>query len=380
MKVFYFFNERLPNRTAHDVYTFLTCYGLARAGVDLTLFCAAGSAPPDELMRHYLPQLQGAAAPFRIETISRSLLGLGQSGRVFAWKARRHIAARRPQLAVFSTRKLAALQLRRKVPGVRYVYEAHQLAQYSSEVPAEEPHALRQDRDILRAADLIVITTQALDGVLRSPVFGFTGRSAVVPLGSLNQPLPPPRPAAERPLQLYYVGQLYARQGVGDLLDAVQAIAGVQLHVIGGSAARVQEYSAHAAVRSGRARLHGFVPPTELPARVAGADAFAAPFQLSDRMPYVAHTKLLDYARWGRPLLAPALPVVREHLPTAAHRHYLYDPHRPGALAQALAAMAGDRATLARITGELAQFARAHPLEFSLEQRSETYAQALRAP
>jgi glycosyltransferase involved in cell wall biosynthesis len=373
---YFFLNEKLPINTAHDVYKFLTCFGLARAGLDVTLFCAEGSAPDDVLARHYLPAHEGPL-PFRIERLARSVMGLGRWGFRFAASTRAAIAAGRPDLAVFSTRKLAAAQVGHKVPGVKYVFEAHQLAQYSVDVPTAEPHALRQDRAILQDFDLVVVTTALLESVLRD-VFDFKGKSAVARVGSPHAPLPPGRGGAG-PVQLFYAGQLYEEQGVGELLDAIANLDGIRLNVVGGRPERLAAYSSHAAVQSGRAILHGFVAPKVVAEVVAAADVFAAPFRVNGRKPYTAHTKLVDYARWGRPIVAPDLPVVREHLPTPDHWRYLYDPARPGALAERLAELAREREALERTRAKLMEYLAAHPGAFSLAERSRAYAEVLAA-
>src|SRR5262249_12728130 len=64
---------------------------------------------------------------------------------------------------------------------------------------------------------------------------------------------------------------------------------------------------------AGSVEFLGYVPPSQIPTIVKGAHAFVAPFENGGRMPYVAHTKLLEYTEWGRPIIAPLLPIVQEH-------------------------------------------------------------------
>ena len=62
-----------------------------------------------------------------------------------------------------------------------------------------------------------------------------------------------------------------------------------------------------------RAKFYGYCAPSQIEEIVRDSHAFVAPFELTGRMPFVAHTKLHEYSAWGRPFIAPDAPIVREH-------------------------------------------------------------------
>jgi glycosyltransferase involved in cell wall biosynthesis len=80
----------------------------------------------------------------------------------------------------------------------------------------------------------------------------------------------------------------------------------------------------------------GFTPPHKIPQIAATAHAFVAPFENTGRMPYVAHTKLCEYATWGRPIIAPNLPIVTEHFKKGV---LLFEPGNAASLASCLTAL-----------------------------------------
>ena len=64
---------------------------------------------------------------------------------------------------------------------------------------------------------------------------------------------------------------------------------------------------------SDRVHFFGFIPPSALSENLVNVDVFVAPFGIEERMPYVAHTKLLEYFSYRRPIIAPDMPIVKEH-------------------------------------------------------------------
>ena len=316
MRLAYLYNEILPTRKAHDAYVWRNCASLAAAGADVTLACGRGSEADDALARHYDTTLPSRLRVARLALLRRNL-GLPFTwNRVFDAAAQRFLARERPDAVLLSVRKQGRFHLRHRLEGVRYVYEVHELAWYPTlgEAQARAP-AVAAEREILAAADLVTVTTEALREILRAPPYALQNPIAVVPLAIA--PLPPPPPIAHaRPLHVMYIGQLYPGQGVEDLVDAVARVEGCRLTVVGGSPEDIARVKARVpAAAAARIAFTGFVPPASIPALAASAHAFAAPFRAERRMPFVAHTKLLEYVALQRPVVAPALPIVHEHFP-----------------------------------------------------------------
>ena len=319
MRLAYPYNEILPTRKAHDAYVWRNCASLAAAGEEVVLACGRGSAPDEALAGHYAMAKPSSMGVARLAIVRRNF-GLPFTwNRVFDAAAQRYLGHERPDAVLLSVRKQGRYHLARKLPGVRYVYEVHELAWYPTlGEPAAHAAAIEGERDMLSRADLVTVTTHALRDILRAPPYALRNPIEVVPL-AISPPPPPPPIAASVPLHVMYIGQLYRGQGVEDLVAAAAAVESLRLTIVGGDAedvARIRALVPPAAAP--RVVLEGFVPPSQLPALAAQAHAFAAPFRAERRMPFVAHTKLAEYVALRRPVVAPALPIVAEHFPGGA--------------------------------------------------------------
>jgi glycosyltransferase involved in cell wall biosynthesis len=316
MRILYPYNEILPKRRAHDVYVVRNCAGLSAAGATVTLAFGMGSLSDEELSCHYNVATNANLLWKRLPILRRNL-GLPVSmNAIFFWAAQRLIRKNKPDWVVLSVFKQGDFHLKRRLPGVKYVYEVHELAWYPG-LDAHEPNLrkrLAAERLMLSQADVITVTTVALQEILRGEPYNLTLPIVVVPLAVDFAPLPAP-PPCNGDLQLMYVGQMYPGQGVDLLLRAIAQTEGVKTTLVGGKADELIELRqlARSLGIEHRVQFEGFRPPSELPELVAGAHALVAPFSASGRMPYVAHTKLLEYAAWQRPVLAPDLPATREH-------------------------------------------------------------------
>ncbi len=340
MKLVYPYNEILPKKAAHDVYIFSQCAALAKAGFDVTLLCGKWGLDDAELFKHY--QVKNNA--FRIKKLPILRKNPLNWNAPFFFFSERAIRDIKPDWVFLSVLKQALYHLRNKIPGVRYVYEAHELAFYPNmeKIPCLE-------REILAKADLITVTTNALKRILLDPPYSLTTPIEVIPLAVQAKTLPPP-PENVNPLTLMYVGQLYTGQGVDRLIAALALVEGVHLKIVGGKPkeiALLKELDP-----AGRVEFYGFVPPSELSEIAKQAHAFVAPFDSSERMPYVAHTKLFEYARWGRPIIAPDLPCVREHF-SENHGTLLYEAENIEALAKCINLLK-DTSIRSRLQSEIA--------------------------
>lgn len=309
MRIVYSYNEILPKKKAHDVFIFQECAALADAGLDLTLLCGKGSLGDEDLFQHYGTPLSKRLQIKRLPILRKNNPLHLSWNFPFFFSCQRYLEKQKPDWVFLSVRKQAAYHLKRKCKHVRYLYEVHELMYY----PGETSSAL-QEKEMLVNADLITVTTQALKEILRRPPYSLTVPIFVVPLAVKQQPLPPP-PQESNPLVLMYIGQLYLGQGLPTLLRACQKVPNVHLQVVGGKNEEIASLKRLAETLGLESRIEwlGFQPPSHLSEIAKSAHAFVAPFDEKERMPYVAHTKLYEYATWGRPFIAPDLPCVREH-------------------------------------------------------------------
>lgn len=372
MRLAYLYNEILPTRKAHDAYVWRNCVALAGAGEDVVLACGRGSPPAGALAAHYDTPLPAA---FRVRAlpILRRNFGLPFTwNAVFNAAAQRFIARERPDAVMLSVRKQGAYHLARKLPGVRYVYEVHELEWYPTlgDAAARDPR-VALEREMLARADLVTVTTGALASILSLPPYALPNTVALVPL-AITPPAPPPAIAHSLPLHAMYIGQLYGGQGVEDLISAVASVDQVRVTIVGGSAADVHRLQALVpASAARRVRFTGFVAPRELPALAASAHVLVAPFRPERRMPFVAHTKLAEYVALRRPVVAPELAIVREHF-HGARALQAYAPGDVQGLAAALSALLE-----AAAWGRLADEARSLPVS-TWVSRSGDYSRLLR--
>lgn len=298
----YPYNEILPTRKAHDVFLFQEVAHLAERGCEVEFFVGRGSKSREELASHYQAPLT-SSLHLRPLPILRKNNFLGISWNLpFFYFTQKQLEKLRPDVVVLSVRKQAHYHLARKLSNTLYVYEVHELLHYPS-----APAACSEEREMLQRADLIITTTEALQEILQNPPYSLQVPIVTVPLAVRTTPLPPPTLG---PLTIAYVGQLYKGQGLPLLIEALPT--NCKLKIIGG---KPEEIAALKKSAPPSVTFCGFHPPSELPALLSDVHAFVAPFEATGRMPYVAHTKLLEYAAWGRPIIAPDLPVVCEHFP-----------------------------------------------------------------
>lgn len=344
MRILYPYNEILPKRSAHDVYIVRNCAGLATTGAEVTLAFGMGSLPDRELGSHYHVAANQNLSWKRLPIIRRNFGLPVNMNAVFFWAAQKLIQKSRPDWVALSVLKQGAFHLRRRVPGVKYVYEVHELAWYPGRDGDDRKIRARLEieRDIFGQADIVTVTTEALKGILLGRPYSITTPIEVIPLAVDFAPLPPP-PAMAGTLEIMYVGQMYQGQGVELLLEALSRTSGIHLTLVGGSPVEVQKLEQlSSSLNIGqRVRFTGFITPAGLGDIVSSAHAFVAPFSATGRMPYVAHTKLLEYAAWQRPVIAPDLPVTREHF-SAAEGWVPFVADDAASLAAAMQSLTGD--------------------------------------
>jgi glycosyltransferase involved in cell wall biosynthesis len=372
MRIVYPYNEILPRKKAHDVFIVNECAALSALGWDVNLLAGAGSER-EKIFSHYQIAKQN---PLRVQPlyIVRKNNPFRLSWNLpFFWNCQKVIRKERPDYVFLSVRKQAAFHLVRKIPGVRYLYEVHELCFYPNGLAAND-HDLHLEKMALSQADLVTVTTEALKEILLNPPYSLKVPVEVVPLAVQAEPLPPP-PSLATPLVVMYVGQLYAGQGIPTLLAALPQVSNVHLKIIGGTQEEITSLTNLAKDLKivDAVEFLGFIPPSQIPSFAKNAHAFVAPFDNTGRMPYVAHTKLFEYVEWGRPVIAPDLPIVREHFPEGKGA-LLFEPNSPSSLAKCLSALK-EETLLKKLQSEI------HSLSgrYSWNTRAHHYAQLLGA-
>ncbi len=361
MKIFYPYNEILPKKKAHDVFIVNECAAWAEEGHQVTLLSGQGG---ENLYHHYdlnpLASLHLCKLPLLRKN---NLLGLSWN-RPFFYFCQKKIEKEKPDWVILSVFKQGKYHLARKVRGVRYIYEVHELTCYSQE--SSSPRFI-EERTFLNQADRIVTTTTALRTLLLNPPYSLSVPIEVIPLAVRMEPLP--RLVQTQTLTVGYVGQLYKEQGISLLIEALSKTEGIQLKIVGGKEQEITEYRREAARRGVATRIQfmGFHAPSALPSLIQDVDAFVAPFGREGRMAFVAHTKLSEYAVWGRPIIAPALPVVEDHFPER-RGVILFEPGNAQDLAKALSALQ-QQELARRLEGEIRELA----THFSWKRRMQRY-------
>lgn len=223
---------------------------------------------------------------------------------------------------------------------------------------------------VLRAAAGVIVLTEAQADFVRSAYRVPDDRVFVVPNGvaaAFFRPVRREHRPADRPFRLLYLGRLSPQKNVGRLLQAMRLVRQpIQLTVVGdGEQARaLQEQAAELGLSN--VTFAGPRTGPDLPRAYADADAFVLP---SDRegMPLVALEAM-----------AAALPIVATDVPgntDLLHGVALLCKPEPGALAEALDTVAGDRELCRVLAGRSAEAARGHTWEAVLRRVEDVYAE-----
>ncbi len=234
---------------------------------------------------------------------------------LFFWRAQSYIEKHKPDCVICSVLKQADFHLSRRIQGCLYLYEVHQLQWYPTLKAHMNLKKIRWERSIFDRCNLITVTTNALKNILMTYPYQVKIPIEKVPLACDFEGLES-KGEIRLPLELYYVGQLYQSQGLERLLIALKEVEGVHLNVVGGKPEEIKDYQnlCQKEQLQDKVSFKGFHSSDQLKEVLKKADAFITTFENEERMPYVAHTKLYEYQAWKKPIIAPKLEVVCEHL------------------------------------------------------------------
>lgn len=317
LRLCYAYNEKLPKKTAHDVYVYHNCFSLASIEeVEMRLAAGKAAMSLQQLDQHYgIRGLNETIIEFLPMVRKSSFLSISWN-LPFFMATQQWLKKSKPDVALFSVFKQGVFHLKRKIPGIKYVYEVHDLAWYPGQKSEKISEKVEIERQMLERCDLVTVTTSLLKEILENSPYKLQTAIKVIPLGVSAEPLPPMKTQCKTTLHLAYVGQLMTDQGIDLLLEAISSVSDVQLDIIGGKPFQIEAYQAKVDKMGMKEKVHflGFLPPDKIAGCLGDVDAFIAGFLPDGRMPYTARTKVLEYAAWQRPIIVPDFPSIKEHL------------------------------------------------------------------
>ena len=379
MRILYLSDIRFPIERANGIQTMETAHALARRGHVVSL-----GVRPDTTRPARDPfAFYGCAPESRLRILRAPIGGPHPVRRVefMAWALA--MAARRGQADLVFTRDLGVADLVRRLPRrPPLVYESHGYAPVFAETLPELVSGARpasavkirrltaRERAVWQAAEGYVATTHLLADEMAHR-FGDRPHVSVIPNGvRLDPDSSVERTRSSGDPVVAYAGHLYRWKGVDVFLDALGRLPRVRGLVCGGrdgdaDMARVRAHAERLGLGS-RVTFAGFVPKSELPARLAEADVFVLPTLDTPSARYTSPLKMFEYMALGRPLVASDLAPVREVLADGVSAR-LVPPGDGAALARALSEVIADPEGARR----LAARARADVTAFSWDRRAE---------
>ena len=364
MKLLYVANARIPTEKAHGLQIMQNCEALAEAGADVTLWAAR---------RINTAELRGVADPWAHYGVKRNfplrrlpcldlqwlvgerIVPLRRGAfflQVASWLLALTLAllfSRR--VNVYYTRDLpAAILLILLRGGARVAYEPHRISGFG-------PGRRLQAWALRRAGSLFPVTQAMAREIER--LGAAPERICVARDGIRAERFHDLPTMAEARRQLGwredlfvvgYVGRLHTMsmdKGVGTLLQALAALEGAAIALVGGPQEKTQELRA-AWRAAGQAESHflaaGQVAPDAVPLYLAAIDVCAMPSPWTHFFAwYASPVKLFEYMASGRPLVATDLPAVAEVVRDGEHA-LLVPPGDAEALAGALLRLREDAA------------------------------------
>lgn len=384
MRVVYFADVRFPIERANGIQTIETVHALARRGHRVTLVCRPDTeSPARDACAYYgleaMPTLTiarahvwGAPALRRVEYL------LTAAG----WSLGRHATD------ILMTRDLGVASLLLQLPRIArpaVVYESHGFAptvagELATLLGTAQPASASKRRRLLarerhvwqRAEGYATLTSALLDELTQR--FGQRSCASVVPDGTrLHSGIGRTESSgpSTRASLVAYAGHLYPWKGVDVLVQALAQLPRARGLIIGGHPResdldRVRAL-AHQLGAAERIEFTGQIAPSEVRARLAGADVLVlpnVPSEISAR--YTSPLKLFEYLAQAKPIVASDLPALREIL-TPEVTALLVEPGSATALAAGLSRVLDTphlARTLAANAGRLAT-------EYSWDKRAE---------
>jgi glycosyltransferase involved in cell wall biosynthesis len=301
--------QRITPGHPHARFILRTAAALAHAGASALVLAPAPLPPVDELLAEH------GVAP----TADLELVPISESPH-FLYRGRlvRRARSIRATAIYTSELELAAALSPRPRHGAPLFYEAHALlAERTRRERRGAPFFDAREARVFDGVDGLVTTVNTLADKVRA-TYAETAPITVVPLASAwasevaGDVAGPDRPSRH----LGYLGHLYPLRGVDLLIEVLALLPEHSLSIIGGRPDE-HEWLRSEAVRFGvldRVHITGQTSVADVARAVESIDVLLLPARPRERMPYVAHTKALEYLALARPIVAAALPSIREQL------------------------------------------------------------------
>lgn len=299
------------------------------------------------------------------------------------YRAATRLIAQHPLDAIYARNLKLAEHLLYRLPALPLVFETHEpfTLTYREEHPRmnlRQHHKLaalaRREEFVYRHARGLVAVPPLLIDVLRRE-FGVQTPVVEAPNGvDLRQAEAPARIEANPVPVLLYIGSLHPWKGVETLVRALPLVSSeAQLHIVGGTPARVEELRvlARSCDVEDRVVFHGPVEPGKRFGYMHRADICLLP--LTDTGIGSRHTspiKLFEYMAAGRPIVVADVPATRAIVTPNVHA-LIAEVGNPRAFAEAINVLLADSTLRAR----LAAAARAKAEDFTWTKRAETIRQ-----
>ncbi len=205
--------------------------------------------------------------------------------------------------------------------------------------------ATRLDRRTLRAADLVLLDTEAHREYVAERL-DKRCRTATLYIGAepIFTPGPQPPHGPGEPLRVLFYGQYVPLHGVATIVEAAALLgpdAGVEFTMIGTGPERAAATELAESRRCSHVRFEDWVPYEGLPERLRESDVALGIFGTTRKARMVIPTKVYQAAAAGRAIVTGETPAIREVFTPGTH--LLTVPRGdPGALAIALRGLRDD--------------------------------------
>ena len=352
MKVLYVFPEPLPLERARGIQTVHTVAALAAQGIDVTLAHVPSSGDPFAAYSVTRPR------NVNLLPVSRSLPwplhGVHSNGffaarllKLFDPAETGAVVARHLKVSEFLTRR---------IPGLKLVYEAHEIFADTAPPHRREEISARE-RAVVTGASALVANSQATAARLRA-LYKIPGPVEVIPNGVDYPESIPAKDWSRARERIVYAGSFFGWKGVDDLVDAARALPGFRMQLIGGSEERIAELRARAGTTGAELDFAGHIPHGNVALELARACIAVLPNRADPDSAFTSPIKLFEYMAAGCAVVASDLPSLREVLDR--DDAVWAPPGDPAGLASAIRGLAEDPERARRLGTRLREKARGY--------------------
>lgn len=366
MKVLYVFPEPLPLGRARGIQTVHTVAALAAQGIDVTLAHVPSSGDP---FAAYSVTRPGNVT---LLPVSRSLpwpLGRVHSNGFFAARLLKHIDTAETGAVVARHVKVSEFLLRR-IPGLKLVYEAHEVFADTAP-PRRREETVARERAVVTGASALVANSHATAARLRA-LYRIAAAVEVIPNGVEYPESIPAKDWSRVRERIVYAGSFFGWKGVDDLVDAARSLPGFRMRLIGGSEERIAELRARAGGTGAELDFAGHIAHGSVATELARACIAVLPNRADPDSAFTSPIKLFEYMAAGCAVVASDLPSLREVLDRDDVAWA--PPGDPTGLAKAIRGLAEDPERARRLGARLREKARG----YTWAVRGERLAQVVR--